>query len=184
MTEVAGALDIADLVAQHHAAVYRYAYRLTGGETDAEDLTQQTFLIAQRKLDQLREPAAARNWLFTILRHVFSKSLRKNRPRPARDLLLDLENIPEQTPPDSPIDHEELQKALDELPPDFRLVLVMFFFEDCSYRQMAEQLEIPIGTVMSRLARAKAQLKATLFIDDGQPSTNCPTTPVSKKRRS
>lgn len=184
MTEVAGALDIADLVAQHHAAVYRYAYRLTGSEADAEDLTQQAFLIAQRKLDQLREPAASRSWLFTILRRVFSKSLRQNGPRPAGDLLLDLENVPEQTPPDLPIDPEELQKALDELPPEFRMVLVMFFFEDCSYRQMAEQLEIPIGTVMSRLARAKARLKAVLFVDDGRSSTDLPDATMSGKRRS
>lgn len=163
MAKVAGTIDIAELVAQHHAAVYRYAYRLTGAAADAEDLTQQVFLIAQQKVNQLREPAAARSWLFAILRRVFGKTARKNPPFLAQGLSLNLENIPEQAPAEALVDSEQLQKALDALPPNFRLVLVMFFFEDCSYRQIAEQLDVPIGTVMSRLARAKARLKAVLF---------------------
>jgi RNA polymerase sigma-70 factor, ECF subfamily len=163
MAELARAMDIADLVAEHHAAVFGYAYRLTGAVADAEDLTQQVFLIAQRKMAQIREPAAARGWLFTILRRCFGKTLKRNGPLLAHNLPLDLENIPEDVPAEAAIDREQLQRALDELPPKYRLVLVMFFFEDCSYSQMAEQFGVPIGTVMSRLARAKARLKARLF---------------------
>ncbi|MBN1591473.1 MAG: sigma-70 family RNA polymerase sigma factor [Pirellulales bacterium] len=166
MADDRAAIDIAELVTQHHAAVYGYAYRLTGVEADAEDLTQQVFLIAQRKSAQLREPAAARGWLLTILRHCFSKNLRQNRPVLAGNLPLNIESIPEEIPTEASIDREQLQQALDELPPHYRLVLVMFFFEDCSYRQIAEQLEIPLGTVMSRLARAKARLKTRLFAKD------------------
>jgi RNA polymerase sigma-70 factor (ECF subfamily) len=163
MADQRDAIDLAELVARHHAALYGYAYRLTGAAADAEDLTQQTFLIAQRKLAQLREPAAARSWLFTILRRCFSKTLRRNQPLLAENLQLNIENIPEEIPIEASIDRQQLQRALDGLPPNYRLVLVMFFFEDCSYRQIAEQLEVPIGTVMSRLARAKARLRARLF---------------------
>ncbi len=163
MADPARAIDMAELVAQHHAALYGYAYRLTGAEADAEDLTQQAFLIAQRKLSQLREPAAARSWLLTILRHCFSKTLQRSRPLLAESLHLNIENIPEEMPTEASIDRQRLQQALDELPPKYRLVLVMFFFEDCSYRQIAEQLDVPLGTVMSRLARAKARLRARLF---------------------
>ncbi len=63
------------------------------------------------------------------------------------------------------IDRDELQAALDELPDEFRLVLVSFYFEDCTYKQIAERLELPIGTVMSRLSRAKQYLRTRLLDD-------------------
>src|SRR5690349_15964351 len=80
------AADFTALVLTHHAAVYRYACRLCGSPTDAEDLTQQAFLIAQQKLQQLREPQRACAWLLTVLRSCFLKSVRKMRPLPAQDV--------------------------------------------------------------------------------------------------
>src|SRR5262249_28415955 len=75
-------VDVTTLVVAHHAAVYRYACRLCGSPIDAEDLTQQTFLIAQRKLHQLREAERACAWLLAIVRSCFLKSLAKLRPTP------------------------------------------------------------------------------------------------------
>ncbi len=164
-----GGTKIAQLVAEHHQAIYRYAYRLSGCAADAEDLTQQVFLSAQQNLGQLRSVDHPRNWLYAILRNDFLKACRKRRPMPFGDLPLGLENIPAEIPDDDAIDRERLQQALDELPPDFRLVVMMFYFEDCSYRQIAESLKLPIGTVMSRLARAKAHLRAKLFESDRLP---------------
>ena len=155
-------LDIAQLVAEHHLAVYRYAFRLTGAAYDAEDLSQQAFLAAQEKLGQLRNGECARAWLLTMLRNLFLKSRRRRMVLPG-DFNVDLAGIPAALPDDSDIDRERLQQALDELPPDYRVVVLMFYFEDCSYRQIAEQLRLPIGTVMSRLARAKAHLRRKLF---------------------
>src|SRR5437867_12751336 len=74
------------VVVGHHAAVYRYACRLCGCPTEAEDLTQQTFLIAQRKLHQLREPERAGGWLLAVLRSCFLKSIRKLRPIPSDNM--------------------------------------------------------------------------------------------------
>lgn len=155
-------MDIAQLVAEHHRAVYGYAYRLTGRAADAEDLTQQVFLKAQAKLGQLRNPESARSWLFAILRRRFLKTARRRSPLPAAALGMSVESIPAQVPPAEQIDREALQRALDALPPAHRIVVTMFYYEQCSYREIADKLRVPMGTVMSRLARAKAHLRAAL----------------------
>ncbi|MBX7167618.1 MAG: sigma-70 family RNA polymerase sigma factor [Pirellulales bacterium] len=154
---------IEQLVAEHLAPVYRYAYRLTGSTVDAEDLTQQTFLVAQEKLGQLREVEAARAWLLTILRHAYLRRGRRRAPFNASSIELNLDAIPEDRPEETPLDEARLQQALNELPDDFKLVVLMFYFEDCSYREIAERLELPIGTVMSRLSRAKSHLRTKLL---------------------
>ncbi|MBN2129883.1 MAG: RNA polymerase sigma factor [Sedimentisphaerales bacterium] len=161
-------VKITELVNEHHESVYRYAYRLTGRPHEAEDLTQQVFLTAHERLDQLRQPEAARSWLFTILKRGFLKSRRRSRPVAAADFSLNLENVPAETPRGEEIDRERLQQALDALAPKHRVVLLMFYFEQASYREIAEALDVPIGTIMSRLARAKAQLRQWLFAAEGE----------------
>lgn len=156
------ALEISRLIVDHHENLFRYAYRLTGSAHDAEDLTQQTFLVAQQRLDQVRDPARIGGWLFSVLRSCFLKSRRKRRPALAANLELEIDELPA-SPAAEPIDRQQLQAALDELPDDARLILVMFYFEDCSYKEIADQLQIAIGTVMSRLARAKARLRGALL---------------------
>lgn len=166
MVDDAGTTDLTQLVAKHHQAVYRYAYRLSGSVADAEDLTQQVFLTLQEKLGQLRKAESVRSWLFTVLRNCFVKSLRKRRPAPATNFELNVDNIPSQTPESEEIDREQLQQALDALPERYRLVLVMFYYENLAYKEIAEKLDLPIGTVMSRLARAKGLLRTCLFQAD------------------
>ena len=158
-------LDMRTLVGDHHRDVYRYAYRLTGRVADAEDLTQQTFLIAQQRLHQVRQPERVLSWLFAVLRTCYLKSERKFVPLPATGIELDVDSIPDGTA-EKTIDEELLQAAIDELPDEFKLVLVMFYFEECSYKEIAEKLQIPIGTVMSRLTRAKGRLRARLLAAD------------------
>jgi RNA polymerase sigma-70 factor, ECF subfamily len=160
-------IDIAQVVADHLDAVYRYAYRLTGSAPDAEDLTQQVFLMAQNKLGQLRSIECLRSWLFTILRNRFIKANRKRRPMSAVDIELDVASIPAEPLPAESIDRDALQGALDQLPEAYCVVLTMFYYEGCSYREIAEKLELPIGTVMSRLARGKTQLRSALFSSEG-----------------
>ena len=163
-------MQIAQLVAEHHQAVYAYAFRLSGSQPEAEDLTQHTFMVAQEKLGQLREAERARSWLFTILRNRFLKTRQQRRPVAMADLGLSIEAIPAEIPQEEEIDRERLQEALDELPDVFRVVVMMFYFEEYSYREMAEQLDLPIGTVMSRLARAKGRLRHEL-LKPPQPET-------------
>jgi RNA polymerase sigma-70 factor (ECF subfamily) len=154
--------DLAALVAEHYAAVFRYAYRLSGNNADAEDLAQQVFLAAQRKFDQLRGPDTARAWLFAILRNCFLASRRQAQPQ-ALGTELHWDELPEDAAPPTAIDSELLQQALNALPDEYRVVVLMYYFEECAYREMAEQLAIPVGTVMSRLSRAKAALRAGLW---------------------
>ena len=157
---------IGQLVEEHHAAVYRYAFRLSGQPCDAEDLTQQTYLAAFQNLNQLREPRHARGWLFAILRNCFLRSRRKRVPLPATGLEIDVDNIAAEIPDEWIVDPERLQAAIDELPDEFKLVVLLFYFEGCSYREIAEKLSLQIGTVMSRLSRAKRRLRGALFDPD------------------
>ncbi len=166
MANGANTLDIAQLVAEQHAAVYAYAYRLCGCEPDAEDLTQQVFLVAQQKLGQLRDPSSARAWLFTILRNLFMRWLQDRKRVAVAGAEMSLDDIPAKVPDEDDIDRERLQQAINDLPETFRLVVVMFYFEEASYREIAEALNLPLGTVMSRLARAKSHLRSKLLASD------------------
>jgi RNA polymerase sigma-70 factor (ECF subfamily) len=149
-------------VSEYHADLFRYAFRLSGNEADAEDLTQQTFLTALDRLHQLRDPQRARSWLFTVLRNAFLKACRRNTPRNASSLDMEIDAIAEPLPAETDFDPERLQQAIDHLDPEFRVVVSMFYFEECSYREIAEQLGLPLGTVMSRLSRAKQHLRTRL----------------------
>ena len=146
------------LVDEHYVALYRYAYRLSGSSADAEDLTQETFCKAQLNFAQLRDPARAKPWLFSILRNAYLHRVRAEKQQACVSLegVGDLaEPLPESLPD---IDPEQLQQALNELPEVFRTPIILFYFDDFGYREIAEQMDLPIGTVMSRLARAKAYL--------------------------
>ncbi|MFG0334630.1 MAG: RNA polymerase sigma factor [Maioricimonas sp. JB049] len=168
---------VRELVESHYESLYRFAYRLSGSASDAEDLTQQAFLTAQRKLEQLRDPERARSWLLTIVRNSFLKSRRRDRlvafsgmtspPEPTAEVL-----------DESALEAEELQSALDELPDEFRMPILLFYFESLSYREIADQLDVPIGTVMSRLSRGKAYLRSRLAGPDPTPqAVEASTTP-------
>lgn len=154
--------DIAQLVAEHHQAVYGYAYRLTGSVQDAEDLTQQVFLVALRKMGQIRNVDSAKSWLFAILRNCFFRDRQRRRPALATDVSLRMDSV-SSSPLLEEADKDRLQDALNRLPEPHRLAVVMFYFEECSYREIAQKLEIPIGTVMSRLARARHYLRSLLM---------------------
>jgi RNA polymerase sigma-70 factor (ECF subfamily) len=160
------------LVNEHYEGLYRYAYRLSGRATDAEDLVQETFCKAQEKLNQLREPDRARAWLFSILRNGYLHRLRAGQ-HPRMLTLEETADFPEPGENVPEVEPEKLQQALNELPEVFRTPVIMFYFEDFTYRDIADQMDVPLGTVMSRLARAKAYLRNRLF----------PAEPVAADRR-
>ena len=160
-------MEIATLVEQHYESLYRFAYRLSGQASDADDLTQQAFLDAQRKLDTLRDPDKARAWLFMIVRNLYRRRLRDQGSHPE----VTLEGVGEPASEEislQPLDSETLQGVLNELPDEFRTVLVLFYFQELSYREISDELEVPIGTVMSRLSRGKKHLRQRLTPEDFQ----------------
>lgn len=150
------------LIDAHYEALYRYAFRLSGSAADAEDLTQEAFGKAFIRMGQLREADRARAWLFRILRNLYLHKVRDDK----RHRVVPLDAVgdvagreADETPE---IDPAKLQQAIDQLDEGFRTPLILFYFEEFSYRDIAEQMELPIGTVMSRLARAKAYLRTAL----------------------
>jgi len=166
--------NVQELVGLFYESLYRYAYRLSGSAPDADDLTQETFCKAQTQFRNLRNAERAKPWLFSICRNLYLHRLRTEKQRPTVPLDAVAE-IPEDLPEDLPaIDPEQLQEALDELPELFRTPLILFYFEEFSYRDIAEQMDLPIGTVMSRLARAKATLRQRLFPELFADGTSAP----------
>ena len=162
MGEGVGPADLRSLVDQHYELLYRYAYHLCGSTADAEDLTQETYCTAQAKLHQLRDARHARAWLCSILRNHYLRGLRLHTAVPVESLENVSDPVEAAAEPDSEINAERLQQVLAELPEAFRTPLMLFYFDEYSYRQIAEQMGVPIGTVMSRLARAKAYLRSRL----------------------
>ena len=157
------ASGLPQLIDAHYEALYRYAYRLSGSAADAEDLTQETFGKALARLPQLRDPDRAKAWLFRILRNLYLHKVRDQK----RHKVVPLDAVGDlacrNDAPEMPeIDPAKLQQALNELDETFRTPIILFYFEEFSYRDIAEQMELPIGTVMSRLARGKAYLKNRL----------------------
>lgn len=154
--------SVTELVEQYYEPLYRYAFRLSGSAPDADDLTQEAFCKAHAQFKQLRDRSRAKPWLFSILRNVYLHRLRAER----QHVTLSIEavgDLADRVPDDLPtIDPEQLQLALAELPEVFRTPIILYYFEDFSYRDIAEQMELPIGTVMSRLARGKAYLRNRL----------------------
>jgi RNA polymerase sigma-70 factor (ECF subfamily) len=156
------AAGLHDLIDAHYQALYRYGYRLSGSAADAEDLTQEAFGKAISRLSQLREPDKARGWLFRILRNAYLRRIRdekRHRVVPL-DAVGDVAERPNEPMPG--IDPAQLQAALNELDEAFRTPIILYYFEEFSYKDIADQMDVPIGTVMSRLARAKAHLRTVL----------------------
>lgn len=156
-------LSLTNLVEEHYERLYAYGYRLSGSASDAEDLVQHTFMKAQQCLDQLREPAHAQAWLYRILRNHYLKKIRKDQKLNFVDMNVQPPEVEESLNSDFDISSEDLQASLMEIPEDFRSPLILFYFEELSYKQIAEYMECPIGTVMSRLTRARNYLRKALL---------------------
>lgn len=156
------------IVTEHSARVYRLAYRLTGNRYDAEDLTQETFVRVFRSLSTYT-PGTFEGWLHRITTNLFLDMVRR-RNRIRMDALGDnAEQIPGREGPGSPergfehanLDHD-VQRALDALSPEFRAAVVLCDIEGLSYEEIAVTLGIKLGTVRSRIHRARAQLRDAL----------------------
>jgi RNA polymerase sigma-70 factor (ECF subfamily) len=152
------------LVDAHYEALYRFALSLARRDADACDLVQQTFYLWATHGHSLRDPAAAKAWLFTTLYREF---LRQNR-RSARQS--SIEELPAGADSlEAPavdvvrgLDGAQVMQCLQEVDENYRAPLTLFYLEQLSYLEIAAVLEIPIGTVMSRLSRGKTQLRTLL----------------------
>jgi len=152
------------LVDAHYASLYRFALSLARNSADASDLVQQTFYIWATKGHGLREAAKAKSWLFTTLYREFLRGRRRDsRSTSIEDLAPQARDVAaEDVDRVSRLDAATVMTILQSVDEIFRAPLTLFYLEDLSYQEIADTLEIPIGTVMSRLSRGKAQLRAAL----------------------
>jgi RNA polymerase sigma-70 factor, ECF subfamily len=150
------------LVDAHLEALHGLAVAWTHDRDLAQELTHRTFLKAIERRAQLRDPGAARAWLITILRNELVSEFRRRRREVAWEV--EHEEIPEPGPdgPWNPEALEALPAALDCLPEAARTILLLRFQQELRYEDIAAVLQIPLGTVMSRLHRAKAALRTHL----------------------
>src|SRR6266700_5467841 len=156
----------------HLDALYRVALRLTNNAADADDLVQETMLKAYRAWDQYEKGTNAKGWLLTILRHAFINEYRRRTRHPET---VDLDAIEpfavfEEVQDDDPqgtffdrIVDDEVLRAIDLLPEQFRETVVLSDVEGMSYEEIARMLEVPVGTVKSRLFRARRLLQHKLY---------------------
>jgi RNA polymerase sigma factor (sigma-70 family) len=155
--------DITSIVDTLYSSLYQFAVGLTKNESDAADLVQQTFLTFGQRLDQIRDFSKIRHWLFTTLRRHFLLGIRRHKKHPEVQFLSDIHDFPAGDPEAwRSLDARSVQDALLQVDEKYRLALELFYLNDLSYREIVDTLGIPIGTVMSRLSRGKAQLKSIL----------------------
>jgi len=150
----------------HLDLIYRCALRLTKNKSDAEDLTQETYFIALKNYGQINDLSKSKNWLFSILRNLFLKVVNKNKKHQLIDFDAVSNFIYELTNLSDDLLLKELKvkvrEVLDKTDSRHRLPIELFYFKKLSYVEIAKELDLPIGTVMSRIARAKVYLRKEL----------------------
>ncbi len=169
--------EFEQLVLDHMDMLYAVALRLTRNPADAQDLTQNTVVKALRFHDKFQKGTYIKAWLLTILRNTFINDYRRKARRPVFVELSGAEPS-QDIPPDPEIGYEprertgrellellddEVKRAVETLPHDFREAVIMADLEDMSYKEIAEAMDCPLGTVMSRLYRGRKLLRESLY---------------------
>jgi RNA polymerase sigma factor (sigma-70 family) len=153
-----------EIVLQHYDPIYKFAFSLTRTEADASDLTQQTFYVWATKGHQLRDRSKVKTWLFTTAHRAFLESRRRQTRFPHHSL----DEIPlDDQSTSSPalvekFDSFQALAALAKVDEVFQPAVALFYLEDCSYKEISEILEVPLGTVKSRVSRGIMQLREIL----------------------
>jgi RNA polymerase sigma-70 factor (ECF subfamily) len=154
-----GPLDFDNLVDLHYAGLYRFALSLTRDESEAGDLTQQTFYIWAAKGHQLQDRTKVKSWLYTTLHREFLGAQRRHNRFPHYELMEVSNELPNIDPTlVNHLDSQALLKCLATIEPIFQAPIALFYLEDYSYKEIAGILDIPLGTVKSRIARGLVQL--------------------------
>ena len=151
--------EFENLVKLYYRDLYRFGFSLTGSEVDAADLTQETFYIWANKRHQVKNPANVKGWLFTTLHREFLKICRHRKRVADEPIDEGAQNLPHVTADVvNRIDAQTLLDVLGQIDEGYRAPLVLYYLEDLSYKQIGDVLAIPLGTVQSRIARAKIKL--------------------------
>lgn len=159
----------------HMGALYNFALRMTGDEDDADDLVQETFLKAFRFFDKFEKGTNCKAWLFRILKNSYINDYRKTTKEPDKVDYEDVQNFYENIKSDevetrhyemdafNNLLDDEISSAITALPEDFRTVIILSDIEGFTYEEIADFVDIPVGTVRSRLHRARKMMYAQLY---------------------
>jgi len=169
----------AELAMQHMGSLYTAALRMTRNPADAEDLVQETYLKAYRAFAGFQEGTNLKAWLYKILTNTFINSYRAKKRRPEQTELDDVEDLylyrrlggleaaaAGRSAEEEVLEHftdSDVKAALESLPEQFRIAVLLADVEGFSYKEIAEIIEVPIGTVMSRLHRGRKALQKALY---------------------
>lgn len=157
---------------EHMDKLFSYAMILTQNPSDAEDLVQETYVRAIRAVERLAPGGNVKHWLIVILRNIWFNQLRKKCASPVTTVA-DLERVMEDVTAEvgegpydiyaSKVTQERVRAAIHQLPATFREIIVLREYEELTYQEIAKVVECPIGTVMSRMARARFKLRHLLL---------------------
>jgi len=168
-----------EIVNAYYQPLYRFAFTLTRSEAQAWDLTQETFRKFASKGHQLTAQAKAKSWLFTTLYREFIDTHRRDsRLEPLDDGDHELNSVAVADQAEK-FDGTLAREALLQIDPVFRAPLVLFYLQDLTYREIADVLKLPLGTVMSRISRGRAMLRE-LLTEPAPANRIVPLTPVSE----
>jgi RNA polymerase sigma-70 factor (ECF subfamily) len=174
--------DYEDAVSLYHEDLYRFALSLARDSDDARDLVQESYCRLLVKGGQLRDRTKVKSWLFTTLYRMFIGWKRHEKRFPHQALSSVEEELPAATPEFvDRLDAEVVLEALQRIEEHHRTPLVLFYLQSLSYREIATLLKIPVGTVMSRLARAKAALRRSVMAG-ATPADNAKVVPLDLHR--
>jgi RNA polymerase sigma-70 factor (ECF subfamily) len=172
-----GSADAFEVLVQRHGTrVYNLCFRILGDPEEAADASQDTFLAALRKLNTFRGDSAFTTWLHRVAVNACYDSLRRKRRRPLIQIVRDEDDerpepsLPSPDHADQVVFSVDVGRALMEVPEEFRVVLVLADVQDLPYDEIARVLEIPVGTVKSRVFRGRAALGRALGVARGEPS--------------
>lgn len=159
----------------HMDALYNFAVKMTGDSDDASDLLQETYLKAYRFWDKFEKGTNCKAWLFRIMKNTYINTYRKNTKEPDKVDYEEIENFYENIKPSSTdsahlekdiydnLLDDELSSAISSLPEDFRTVIILCDIEGYTYDEIADFVDVPVGTVRSRLHRARKMLFTKLY---------------------
>src|SRR5689334_15408543 len=157
--------DFEGLVEQFYRPLYQFAISLAQSEADACDLTQQTFYIWAAKGHQLKDASKVKSWLFTTLHREFLESRRRQVRFPHFELSQVDYDLPSVSPARiNQLDSAQVLQALAHVEEVYKAPVALFYLQDCSYKEIADILDVPMGTVKSRIARGLAQLHKALTV--------------------
>lgn len=166
--------EFADLVDAHYQALFRFGMSLTRNVDRASDLVQETFCIWAEKGDQLRDRSKAKTWLFTTLHREFLSQLRRSAKISDEPVDEELATRPDDSNEDveRQMDGQRALELLGALEETYRAPLALFYLQQHSYKEIAEILDVPIGTVMSRLSRGKEMLRKRMTAEPSSAPRN------------